>query len=87
MNAKAKMQTMIEARTTDQLFADLEVLDSYRVDGFLPLEEYRMTHAMIADTIEARHGLQDAMEAIFEDMDYAGTYTEALRLAYVATGN
>jgi hypothetical protein len=88
MNAKDKMQAMIQARSTEQLFSDLEELDSRRnAEGFLPLEEQRLVHAMIADAIEARHGLQDAMDAIFEDLDYAGSYADALRLAYVAKGN
>ncbi len=88
---KAKMQTMTEARTTEQLFSDLAELETRKVVGTmgmrnLPTAEERMVEALIADTIEARHGLESAMEAIFTE-DYAGTYTDALMLAYVAVGN
>lgn len=89
---KAKMQTMIESRDTAALFCMLDELDSHRVVtahgiSSLPDEHERMVHAMIADTIEARHGLEAAMEAIFEDIDYAGSYTDALKLSYAATVN
>jgi hypothetical protein len=51
-----------------------------------PLPEERLTMALIADCIEVRHNLNDAMNAIFEDEDYIGTYHEALLMAMVLTG-
>lgn len=86
---KAKMQAMIESRDTPSLFCMLDELDSHRVvtaSGIssLPDEHERMVHAMIADTIEARHGLAAAMDAIFEKLDYGGSYADALKLSYAA---
>jgi hypothetical protein len=85
LSTREKMIRLIQARSTDQLFADLAELDSRRVNGFLPLEEQRLVHAMISDVIETRHDLSAAMDAIFLDENYAGSYSDALRLAYVAT--
>lgn len=85
MTAKEKMLKMIQARTTDQLFADLAEIDSRRVNGFLPEEGQRLVHAMISDAIETRHKLTPAMDAIFADDTFAGSYSDALRLAYVTT--
>lgn len=84
MNAKEKMVKAIESRTTEQLFSDLEELDRRRVNGVLVKEEERLVSAMISDAIENRHHLTEALDAIFTD-DYAGSYTDALKLAYVAT--
>lgn len=87
MNAKAtaaknKMQAMLDARDTDSLFSDLRVLEGQKVNG--GTNEQRIVGAMIADTIEHRHGLGDAMEAIYMDENWYGTYLQALELAYVA---
>lgn len=86
MNATAirsQMIEMTEARETEQLFSDLAVLEE-QMEGNGTAEQ-RMVAAMISDIIEKRHGLGPAMDVIFEDIDYAGTYREALELAYVAT--
>lgn len=80
--ARAKMQAMTEARDTEQLLSDLAVLEGQMV-GF-GTEEQRIVAAVISDTIEARHDLGDAMEAIFMDEEWFGTYGEALTLAYAA---
>lgn len=87
--ARDKMQAKIDARTTEELFSDLTLLDTYRIEsptmaGFMYFEheEHRMIHAMMADTIEARHDLHDAMEEIFMADDYAGSYLDALKEAY-----
>lgn len=85
VEALRKMTRMIQARSTEQLFSDLAELDSRRVNGALPLDEQRIVHAMISDAIETRHNLTDAMDVIFSDENYAGSYSDALRLAYVAT--
>ena len=91
MTAKDKMQAMIEARSTEQLFDMLDILESEKTVGAHgirnhPAPEKRMIEAMVADTIEIRHGLEAAMEEIFMDIEYSGTYTDALRqsLARVA---
>lgn len=84
MSAKNKMQAMIESRSTVQLFDMLDILEAEKTVGAHGIRnhkspEKRMVETMIADTIEIRHGLESAMEEIFMDMEYAGTYTDALR--------
>ena len=80
--ARAKMVAMTEARSTEQLFSDLAVLES-QTTGY-GTEEQRMVAALISDTIETRHNLTDALEAVFMDEEWFGTYNEALLLAYAA---
>ena len=85
MNAKTarrQMEAIIEARTTEQLFADLITLDTHRnTDGMLPLEEQRIVNSTITDIIATRHNLNDALDAIYADETWYGTSREALRLA------
>ena len=81
--AKAKMVAMTEARSTEQLFSDLAVLESQTV-GY-GTEEQRLVAAIISDTIETRHNLTPALEAIFDDEEWFGTYNEALRMALLST--
>lgn len=86
MNARDRLNAKIESRTTAQLFEMLDILDALRVTTpggalILATEEERITAAAISDVIEHREGLEDSMNRIFENIDYAGTYTEALRQA------
>lgn len=41
----------------------------------------RLVRAAMSDVIEERHDLAEAMDAIYADVDYDGTYTAALRAA------
>lgn len=86
MNAKDRLQAKVEARTTAQLFEMLDMLDAMRVTTpggalILATQEERIAAAAISDTIEAREGLAESMDRIFDNIDYTGTYTEALRQA------
>ena len=42
----------------------------------------RLVMAAISDVVAERHGLDAVMDRIYADEDYAGTYTEALVMAY-----
>jgi hypothetical protein len=61
------------AQTTDKLLGALMLLERRDLTS-----EERLARAVMCDTIEERHGLSDAMNAIYGDDDYDGTYTEAL---------
>jgi hypothetical protein len=80
--ARIKLESAIDAKSTATLLAAHGTLEA-KADK---LPEERLTAALIADCIEARHNLGDAMNAIFEDEDYAGTYHEALLMALAVTG-
>lgn len=83
--AADKLAAAVTARTTEELFSDLEELDKHREpNGMLPTPEERMVAALIATVIERRHDLTDALDAIWAD-GYDGLYTLALRQAYDAT--
>lgn len=78
-NAAQQMFTAhIEAQTTDQLFAILDIMEAKAKRT----SDERMIKAAVSDTIEARHNLEDAMDRIYMDDDFEGTYTDALRIAY-----
>jgi hypothetical protein len=38
----------------------------------------RLVKSVVSDVIEERHNLADAMDEIYADLDYTGTYTDAL---------
>lgn len=82
MNAKDKLNDKVAQQSTEQLFACMVLLDQ-QMEGF-GTPEQRMVYALMADTIETRHNLNDAMEVIFMDINYTGTYREALEVAYCA---
>ena len=44
-------------------------------------EDQRLIKAAIASVIEERYGLGPKMDAIYGDLDFNGTYNEALRMA------
>ena len=68
-------------RDTETLIGALIMLDA---KGNLD-EAERLTAAAISDVVETRHNLTAAMDAIYEDVSYEGTYTEALIAALAAT--
>lgn len=74
-----KMAGLIEQRTTDSLFADL-----LHLDRMPKTPETRMIGAAISDVITAREKIDAELDAIFEDMEFAGTYREAMLLAIAA---
>ena len=84
MNAAIEAMTALcETRTTEELFDMLHILEAEKTILPSGLRNHadpakRMTEAAIADTIEERHNLTEHMERIFMDMEYAGTYTDAL---------
>jgi len=80
--ARIKLETAIEAKDTATLLAAHFAIETKASKDAAE----RLTAALIADCIEDRHNLNDAMNAIFEDEDYAGTYHEALLMALVVTG-
>jgi hypothetical protein len=80
--ARIKLEAAIAAKPTDVLLCSHGMLEAKAN----PLPEERLTMALIADCIEARHNLTDAMNEIFGDLDYTGTYHEALLMAMVTTG-
>jgi hypothetical protein len=73
------MAGLIEQRTTDQLFADL-----LHLDRMPKTPETRMVGAAISDAITAREKIDAELDAIFEDLDFAGTYRDAMLLAIAA---
>lgn len=88
LTAEQKLEAKIEAQTTVQLFAALDMLEG-QVTGHFNAglsQEERLVKAKISDVIERRHNLNDAMEQIFMSDDWRGTYTEALKQSMKATG-
>lgn len=64
-------------QSTDTLLGSLFILDA---KGDLTAEE-RMVKASISDAITERHGLDALLDEVFMDLDFAGTYTDALLIA------
>lgn len=82
--ATLQLAGRIEVQTTAQLFAVLDDLDvlKTRLDAKHPeAQNVRMVAAAVSDVITAREGIDDQLDAIFLDDDFAGTYTEAMRRA------
>ena len=71
------------AKSTAELFAVLDLIDAKPVKD----ETDRWSSGLVSDIIEARYDLGSEMEAIYvDDLDYEGTYTDALRLAMQRKG-
>ena len=85
ITARQALEAKIASRTTGQLLGALHLIDAIERTRTLDGHE-RLTAALIADCIEARHGLGDAMDAIFLADVFEGTYTDALLAALVVTG-
>lgn len=75
-NVENKMQTIINSRTTDQLLNDLEHLAT--IDK---TPDTRMVAAMISDTITTREGIDEQLDTIYGDLEFEGTYLDAIRIA------
>lgn len=72
-----QMKAYTARQSTEILFQSLDVLEA--LDN--PTADHRLTKAVISDEIEARFNLGDAMDEIYMDDNYRGTYTDALRQA------
>jgi hypothetical protein len=81
------MTARIEAHTTDQLFAilaDLEVLTARLGASHPEAQHTRMVAAAVSDVITEREGIDAQLDAIVQDVEFAGTYREAMLLAIAA---
>lgn len=70
----------IAAQSTDNLIAGMLAISEDTTD-----RAERLTLSLISDELENRLGLTDALDAIYEDINYAGTYTEAMLTAIAQT--
>ena len=68
------IKTAAAKHDTDTLIGALLMLDA---KGNLD-EAERMTYALTADVVTEREGINDAMDEVFMDLDFTGTYTEAI---------
>ena len=75
--AMTKIRVLAEAQTTEALFASLLHMESGEMGN-----AERMVRAAICDVIEERHGLTDAIDAIYMADDFDGSYTDAMLLAH-----
>ncbi|CPT96717.1 hypothetical protein PP633_06205 [Mycobacteroides abscessus] len=71
-----KLHAAIGARTTAQLLSYLAHLETMTVTP-----ETRLVGALIADTITEREGIDDALDEVFADQTFNGTYLDAIRAA------
>ncbi|SLE11498.1 Uncharacterised protein [Mycobacteroides abscessus subsp. bolletii] len=76
MSAREKLRAKIEARTTPQLLSYLAHLET-----MTGTPETRLLGALIADTITEREGIDAALDAVFADETFNGTYLDAIRTA------
>jgi hypothetical protein len=75
--ARERLTARIEAQTTDQLLAVLAELDRKAKKT----EEERLVAAAVSDVITTREGIDAELDAIFADVEYDGTYYEAILIA------
>ncbi|SII07406.1 Uncharacterised protein [Mycobacteroides abscessus subsp. abscessus] len=76
MSTTDKLRAAINARTTPQLLSYLAHLET-----MTSTPEIRLVGAMIADTITEREGIDDALNKVFADETFTGTYLDAIRAA------
>lgn len=74
--ARDKLQGAINARSTVQLLSYLAHLET-----MTRTPETRLLGALIADTITEREGIDDALDKVFADETFNGTYLDAIRIA------
>lgn len=74
--ARDRLQGAINARSTVQLLSYLAHLET-----MTRTPETRLLGALIADTITEREGIDDALDAVFQDETFNGTYLDAIRIA------
>lgn len=82
MTNREALEAKIASQSTDRLLEMLDLTDQSTEGRALTNHEHIVSMAIISE-IEGRHDLDAAMDAIFAT-DFAGTYTEALRLAISA---
>lgn len=75
---RAKFNAKIAAQTTPRLLEILVIMNDSEKAGERHDPAERMTFAAICDEIERRLELSDAMEGIYMDLDYTGTYGDAM---------
>ena len=63
----------------------LGALDIWEAKADLSHEE-RISKAATSDAITERYELDDLMDEVFMDEDFAGTYTDALRICLAKVG-
>lgn len=71
--AEALIQANLDTKTTDELLVMHGQVEAPRMS-----HDDRLIAAMIADTITNRLNLGPALDAIYDDVDYEGTYHEAI---------
>ncbi|AWG64232.1 Uncharacterised protein [Mycobacteroides abscessus subsp. abscessus] len=76
MSASEKLQAAINAHTTAQLLSYLAHLET-----MISVPETRLVGALIADTITEREGIDEALDAVFADEAFTGSYLDAIRIA------
>lgn len=74
MNSNQNLKAAAANHSTDVLIGALLLLDA---KGNLSNEE-RMVQAATADVVTEREGINDAMDEVFMDLDFTGTYTDAI---------
>jgi hypothetical protein len=68
------LKTAAAKHDTGTLLGALLILEA---KPSLTVEE-RMVKAATSDVITERHGINDAMDEVFMDLDFTGTYTDAI---------
>lgn len=74
MDTKTKMQSIIEGRSTSQLLDMLQKLE----DGE-NTPDTRRVFAMIADVATDRLQINDALDEVFGNLHFDGTYLDAIK--------
>lgn len=76
MSTSDKLQAAINARATAQLLSYLAHLET-----MASTPETRLLGALIADVITEREGIDDALNKVFAEETFTGTYLDAIRAA------
>ncbi|SKV05549.1 Uncharacterised protein [Mycobacteroides abscessus subsp. bolletii] len=76
MSASEELRAKIEAHTTPQLLSYMAHLET-----MTSTPETRLVGAMIADAVTEREGIDDALDKVFADETFNGSYLDAIRLA------
>ena len=79
-------ETIATAAVANMETAQLMLMHGLLEDLAVRTEEDKIMRAAIAETIEERHNLTAALEAICEDVDFEGTYHDALVAALAQVG-
>lgn len=79
MSARDDLKAKIEARTTPELLSYMAHLETMTATP-----ETRIVGALIADTITDREGLDAALDELFADEAFNGSYLDAIRAVLAA---